>query len=436
MSLLVFYNHLTAHIVPGPRSVSYFVPVILLISAMLIPPNILTHRQLAVLFLPLIYLFQLHAWLKIGGIDVISVDLVLWSFTLLACQDPRNTFKRIRVRAKSQFIPEKEGSNSSRMWEQPYPSNVFSRIPWVCNLLLSFRFSNWNIGNPSHDRRHPPKRMNRRAFMKNASFKILSSYMLLDMACSYVQTDPYFFQQIAIGEPFQPRQSTNFSAIGVLRLLPPRLVRSSSLAAQLYASVTLMFFLPTVPAVILNTLGILPDEWSPQNWPPLFGSFSAVTVQGLRGLWGSWWHQMNRQFTLSPARSLNQALGIANASSLGYACLVVISFIFSGVQHMGLVPPKPLNTAMSANEIRFYYAAFFWIQIPGFAIDFAAHRLLESLALPRLAKKVLILIWLVIWLSLCLPLLAISFRELGYWHVYPLPISPLQGLMGKRWLMW
>lgn len=436
MSFLVFYDHLTTHVVPGPRSVSYFVPVILLISALLIPPSILTHRQLAVLFLPLIYLFQFHAWFKMGGVDVISVDLVLWSFTLLACQDPRNTFKRIRVRAKSPAIAEKGGNNPSQNWEQPYPSNFLSRIHWVCSLLLSFRFTDWKIGSPSHDQTQPPKRMGRGAFLTNASFTVLSSYLLLDIACSYVQTDPFFAQRMAIDEPFSQHQSTASSAINVLKLLPPRLVRSSCLAAQIYASVTLAFALPTLPAVILNALGILPDEWSPQNWPVIFGPFSALTTKGLRGLWGSWWHQMNRQFTLSPARSINQVAGIANESSLGYANLVIVSFLFSGVQHMGLVPPRPLDTEISANEIRLYWAAFFWVQIPGFAIDIVISRLLENLALPRLVNKVLVLTWLVVWLSLSLPFLAVSFRGLGYWHVYPLPISPLQGLTGKQWLMW
>ena len=436
MSLSEFYEDLTLHIVPGPRSFSYFVPVLLLFTAFLVPSTTFTHRQLALLFLPLIYLFQLHAWSKMGSIDVISVDIALWSFALLAYYDPRDTFRRIRVRDNSRVMTERGGHTSSETWEQAYPSKFTLRIPWVFSLLLSFRFTGWKTGYPSRDQARPPETTSQGAFVKNISFTIIHCYFLLDIACSYVQTDPYFFQHMAIDEPFPQHQATNFPVFSCLRILPPRLVRSCAIAAQIHASVNLMFLLPTLPAVMLNALGILPNEWSPQNWPPIFGPFSALTHKGLRGLWGSWWHQMNRHLASTRARLFNQSLGVANSSSLGYTSLVVTSFFLSGVMHMGLVPPELLNTAMSPNEIRFYWGAFFWIQIPGFALDTIILRLLDNLALPRLVKKVLVLSWLVIWLSLCLPILAISFRELGYWDVYPLPISPLHGFTERRWLMW
>ena len=50
--LTSFYNHLTLHIVAGPRSFSYFIPLLLLPISLLIPPPVLSHNALRSLILP------------------------------------------------------------------------------------------------------------------------------------------------------------------------------------------------------------------------------------------------------------------------------------------------------------------------------------------------------------------------------------------------
>lgn len=430
------YDYLTAHVVPGPQSVSYFLPTLLLISALLIPPTVLSHRQLSLLFLPLIYFCHLHAGLKIGCIDVPTVGHALWSFALLAYWDPRKSFKRIRMGDISGGSPGKAGQTSSQYWEQPYPPALSQRLPWVLTLLLSMRLTNWKIGDPSHDRSQPSVTMTRRAFLKHASLNLFRSYFLLDIACSYVQIDPYFFQPMAVDMALPHHFSVSHPALEWIRVIPPRLIRSATLAAQTYSSINFGFYILTIPAIALNYFGILPDEWSPQNCTTFFGSFSSVTTRGLRGIWGSWWHQMNRHMMSTPGRALNRAFGVPTSSNIGYACLVTMAFFFSGILHMGLIPPQPLRTTVSPNKMRLYLGAFFWVQIAGFAIEHIFEKIHKNLSLPRTVNQILVLSWLVLWLSLSLPLLTPPFREMEYWQWYPLPVSFLQGLFGSRWLMW
>ncbi len=438
-SSLDSWNDLATHVVPLPNNISFFIAGLLVPTALLIPPSVLSHRTLYLLFLPLIYALILRSSTQIGGLDVLSVDLALWTFHLLYFRDPRKSFKRVRMRR--QMPPRTQSSEITtkaelmEYWEEAYPRDFYSRIPWVLSLVMAFRFTNWKIGEPRHDRAQPYKGLSRRAYLKSTFIEVLRSYLLLDLAASYVQTDPYFFQPINLNTPFPPSNFTTPTALKLLRLLPPWIIRASVFGAQLYSSVVLMFVLPGLPAV---AIGVLPEEWSPNNWPSFFGSFSTLTDKGLRGLWGSFWHQTTKQIGSAPGRAFNQSLGISTSSTAGYETLVAFTFFLTGVIHIGLVPPQPLTTEVSVNKIRFYMASFFWVQSIGIGIELLLLRLFRSInpELPSLVTSALILSWIVAWISITLPLLALPFRELKYWHAYPVPVSPVQGLLGNGWFPW
>lgn len=437
-----FYDHLTRHVVPGPRSYSYFAPFLLLPLALLTPPSVLSRWQLASSFLPAIYACLIHAW-SIAGIDVMSVDLALWSFVLLVCWDPRRTHRRVWV-----STPKASGGDDGKgpsgagvdVVEEAYPEGFAKRIPWVFTLLVSLRMTGWKIGDPSHDRMQPSTRIRRREFLRHAVPLVVRNYLILDAAAFYARTDPYFTTSgIGIDHPFPPPSAKMGTWAVILRLLPPRLVRSSVVAGQSYAMVSGLFYAPLILMVGLNILGMVPYEWSPHTWPQIFGPFSAVTEMGLRGLWGKWWHGVNRQITAPPGRWLAQALGIPTKSLPGYALLTISAFIFSGVMHMGLIPPEPPTDLLSARWMRFYVGGFFWAQIPAFAFELAVSKLVARF-IPRLfdwtVTRVIVTAWTAAWLCLTLPLLTVPFRELGYWHCYPVPVSLLQRLSGKGWWTW
>lgn len=425
-TLLNHYQNLTSHIVPGPNSSTYFLPFLFLPLALLIPPHILTHTQLHLTILPLIYDCQIHAW-SVGGIDVISINLTLWSFILLVLRDPRRTHVLVGVASKG-------------VVEEPYPMEMRRRVAWVLTLLVSLRLTGWRIGEAAHDKTQPPRGMKRMEFLKIAVGTIACSYFILDATSCYVRSDPYFFRSGMSVDAAYPAPNADMPiALVLLRLLPPRLLRASILAGQIFAMVTSMFYLPALPAVGLNALGLLPEEWSPHTWPVFFGEFSAVGDRGLRGLWGSWWHGMNRQVTATPGRALAQALHIPTNSVVAYALLATSAFFFSGVIHMGMIPPEPESTVLSANEMRLCIAGFFWAQIPAFGVELVVSRAIARFA-PQLPQwrvaKMAVLAWTAGWLCLTLPILTDPFREIGYWTYHAVPISLLQGLAGNGWIAW
>lgn len=321
------------------------------------------------------------------------------------------------------------------MWEEAYPADLWARIPWVLTLMVSFRYTNWKIGEASHDHAQPSKGLTRRKYLKVTSIAMLQYYLLLDVTAAYIQTDPYFFRPISIDTPFASPMPETSVVFAPLKLLPPRLVRASIIAAQLYAAVNVIFNLPALLGV---ALGILPGDWSPHTWPSPFGSFSAISTKGIRGLWGTWWHQVNRQIVSTPGRGFNDLLGISTSSTMGFAALVTSAFFFSGVTHIGLIPPQPLGSDVSVNEMRFHMGALFWVQIAGFGIELAVTSLLRKYisGLPPWMTRFLTLSWTATWLCMTLPLVALPFRGMNYWEVYPVPFSPAQGLLGKDWLTW
>ena len=434
-----FYNNLTKHIVPGPNNVSYFISLFLLPVSLFIPPSILSHRQLCCLFLPVIYALQLRSWSQMGGIDVISLNLTLWSLVLLVLKDPREDFKRVHAVRK---VPptldtnKENDGNETKIWEEAYPPTLRRRIPWVLTLMISIRFPNWRIADPMHDDRQPAfSNLSRRTFALSALRHIITGYLLLDLTSSYIRTDPYFHEPNTRSSSPAP----SFSTVPLLQIVPPRLIRTTVLAAQIYALIPCLFHLPVLPVIALNYLApsLLPDEWSPHTWPPFFGPFSAVSRHGLRGLWSEWWHQMSRHVVSPPGRALADVLHLDRRSTLRYMLVTVSAFGFSGLVHMGLIPPQPLHTTMTAMEMRLWIGSFFWVQIVGFGIEVVVSRIFRRVGghLSGLVRM-LVLIWASMWLCATLPLLVPPFHELGYWSVYPIPVSIVQGFWGDGWLQW
>ena len=437
------YYNLVTHIVAGPKSISYLVPFVLLPTALCIPPSLLSRRQLASIFLPLIVAFELHAWICMEGLDVISVNVIQWSFVLLVCHDPRSTFTRLRQPQRQPIVHDTKGTDHKRdnagYVEEPYPLDLSKRLPWVLTLLVSLRLSNWKIGQVSHDHKQPVKPVARVAFIKRALFLAIQSFLILDITSTWARQDPYFHVHgISIDEPFQNQLGKPWMYLSLLTRIPPRIPRTAVLAGQAYACITQGGSLPVIPIVGLSAIGFWPDEWSPHTWPIFFGPFSAVSKHGLRGLWGTWWHQTNRYLSI-PGRSLAQALGISTRSTVGYMLQVISAFGLSGIMHMGLIPPQSRGTALTAMEMRFYFAFFFWSQMFGIGIELIIVTILQRsfprLMLPAVARCCTLL-WVASWLSCTLPLLAIPARYLGYWTYSPIPVSLISRLAGQGWWVW
>jgi hypothetical protein len=445
MAAALAYDKLVNQIVPGPQSLSYFLPLLILPLAFCIPPWIASKQTLCMVTLPIITASLIHAWIVMGGIDVISFDLLLHAYHLLLFNDPRRDFKRMIEIPKTVLVKTQtsgldntgKDEPTTKYIEQPYPTKWSERLPWIGTLLISMRFIDWKIASPSHDTKqparhpHPPSHFR---FISTAVLRTITGYIVMDLTSAWTQQDPYF-KTFGVGVDSALPGSTGLS------LVPPRLLRSTVMALQVWASVGQQFQLPCILPVVLHYFGYIPDAWSPHLWPPFFGSFASIftspsSLAAIRGFWGRYWHQTLRFYCSSLGVWSADKLNLRRKSWKRYALLSGTTFFFSGVVHIGLVPPNPMFATDSANHIRGLILSFFWLQPVGFAVEMLVSRGLRRMGMQKEMLVVLNAAWFVGWCCLVLPLLGEAGRNLGYWRVWPVPVSLWKGVREGVWFMW
>ncbi|TKA34102.1 hypothetical protein B0A50_00082 [Salinomyces thailandicus] len=461
---LLFYHYLTHHIVPGPQSISYFVPLVLLPIALLVPRSRLSRWQSIVLFMPVMLACTLHAWWRMEGVDVISVDTLLWAAFLLVFRDPwrdfrwaggvrrggidRRSTESTEVRqaqeetttGKQTALPSEVATSRSKFTttEQAYPTSFWTRLPWVNTLLVSIRLNNWKITSRTHDSAQPPSPAfrNRKTFVVYTLFCFARGYLTLDLTRAYISSDSYFTDtDLPVTSPLP---------FGGISGLPARFLRSMVVGAQAWALISQMFYLPCLLPVGLHALGWISDEWAPHNWPPYFGSPEVIFLHGIRGFWGLYWHQTMRWSVAGPGYAIADAVGLKAGGLFRYGIITCVAFLLSGTVHMGLVPPQPLHATMDANTIRMLVAGFFWMQPLGMLMEVLFARSIVATVglqrwrsgLGRWLRMLLNGIWVVMWFTTTMPLLAEAGRQLGYWRVWPVPVSVWMGMRGEDWIAW
>lgn len=448
MEAKLAYLTLVNRIVPGPQSLSYFVPLVILPLAFCMPPWTASKQTLCAITLPIITGSLVHAWIVMRGIDVISFDMLLHAYHLLLFNDPRRNFRRMVEKPKHTVVTKtqasvsnkntgNEESTSSEYIEQPYPKNWTERLPWIGTLLISMRFIDWKIGSPSHDSKQParhPSPPSHLRFICTALLRTVIGYVVMDLTSAWTQQDAYFKTPgVGIDVALPP-------TAGVGLLLPPRLIRCTVMALQVWATVGQQFQLPCILPVILHYLGWIPDAWAPHLWPTFFGSFRQMfTTPGLfaiRNFWGRYWHQTLRHYCSGPGVWFADMLKLPRRSYSRYFLLSVATFFFSGVVHIGLVPPDPMFATIPASRIRWLILGFFWMQPVGFAAEMAGTRVLHRLDVKKEVYVLANVIWFVGWCCFVLPLLGEAGGHLGYWRVWPVPVSLWKGVWEGKWLMW
>jgi hypothetical protein len=139
-----------------------------------------------------------------------------------------------------------------------------------------------------------------------------------------------------------------------------------------------------------------------------------------------------------PGYAIANALRFKSAGLARYAVITGIAFLLSGIVHMGLVPPEPLHATMTANGIRFCVGLFFWLQPFAMLIEVVTVRLVAMTngfgsSSFRMAA---VAVWVIAWFTVTLPLIGVLERQLGYWQVWPMPISVWSGVTSGQWIVW
>ncbi|RMY45026.1 hypothetical protein D0865_10176 [Hortaea werneckii] len=411
-----------------------------------------------------------------GGVDVISVDVLLWSLLLLVLQDPWKDFrwvvreddgqiskrpgKQVSASNSETTLPDEQqtknkvstsertallqAANSGEaitqaknkphfdvqqhISEQTYPDSFDDRLQWVGTLLVSIRLNNWKISSPSHDRKQPPTPafQDRLSFVLYTIFCFMRGYLVLDLTRAYISYDPYFT------DPHKSIRSPLPS--GDVDGLPAQFVRAMVTGAQAWALISQMFYLPCLLPVGLHALGLLSDEWSPHLWPSYFGSPKEIFLYGVRGFWGKYWHQTMRWSVAGPGYAVADGLQLK----------AVVAFGLSGTVHMGLVPPQPLHATAGANVIRLYVAGFFWTQPIAMLVETLGAKVMSCVTglsfwqkgAGRLIRLLVNGMWVLMWFTFTMPLLSEAGKQMGYWRVWTVPFSIWQGLRGEGWVAW
>lgn len=276
---------------------------VLLIAALLTPPSKLTHRQLAFVFLPLIWGCHFYT---VTSILAQAVALhALWSTELLLFRNPREDFaiKHYGVSPKTlvkEKIDEFSTPNEKRevAWTEPYPEKPWRRISWVFSLLISFRYVGWATSPSSaqqwNSHTPTPKAQSRVFFIIRKFVLAVACMIITDFTNLYQYYDPYMRFESSIDSTF-PRRLRDILAGYHISSISPRLVRISMLGLQQWCTYSLLGAAPAVVFVTLGGLGAVGDFWGrPENWPGVMGSPMVVAKRGLRGFWGGFWHQLFR----------------------------------------------------------------------------------------------------------------------------------------------
>jgi len=464
------YFFIVRHAIAGPQTWSYFVPFVLLPAAIMVPPEVLSHKQLMYYFLLPIYASLFHAWSVMGCWDVISMDGFLWATYLLALEDPRVLFKRVRFLSGPLYGKKPEDSNGKlngngngntssrehgtqdtsyvhfRMDNEIYPKDIFARLRWTINLVASDRMARWITGNPRHDAKQYEGAPSRLRWFREIFPSLFAAFFFMSLTTLLAHHDPWCFapHRISIFSPYGPTLDSAPLTVRLLhQYIPSFIVRALSIGFYAWSIITFGFGLLAPPLVYLNYLtGLPPDNWSLQNLPPYFGSFThGVLDNGVRGLWGSYWHSHLKQMVLTPGRVTLKVLGLDQPDARGKkhwvnAVLPLAgAFVFSGIIHMGLVPPSPAYTKSGLGpwSLRLRIASVFWVQPLGIAAEMGLAMLVKSVVPKRfkdekgrineqskLVQRVCRmgrLAWVLTWLCCCSPLFAIPFSDLGYWNM-------------------
>lgn len=424
------YLELANTIVPGPQSFSYFVPQVLLLICLLIPPSTISHNGLATLAMPVIIGSTIHAWMAMRGVDVISVDTLWWSFFFLVFKDPKKDFRRLKIDMESKTS---EGtSDLSNVIEEPYPSKFWPRLQWVFALVSNRPLTSWKIGVASHDTSvsRPYVSRSRVTFIKGILLVLVPAVAITMPLALQLKAHDNFFSRPgqSLLMPYESPGAQAPIVVGIIQQALPRAVlRPLVLGMYLYSLMILMFLPPYLLPVLASFIIASPNApWSPHTWPrPHFGPFSAVLDDGLRGLWGRWWHQQMRHAVSEPGRWLATKLRFKRGGLVRYACICVSAFTLSGLTHMGLVPPKPRSAEVYGPwELRLTVATFFWVQPLGILLEVTLlERLITTtsrwLGSAQSLERIMRLLWVLLFMSFSCMFLLNPFLELGYWKIWP-----------------
>ena len=361
-------------------------------------------------------------------IGIASSWSVLVAIDLLFIRHPANHFRRVTCRKSVPTVPVRTNDirhqrpETSLEW-QPMPRSVLQRLFWYMDLLGSMRLLHWSAQhNPDKQdclHKHVSVCHRNTLSVKRCIFRLCVIYIAIDVLKEVVAMDPYFWGHTQASIPPQVE----------FLITSPFLTRGYRLSVAfvlLYLAIALVT--ESGQLVFLHILGPnVAGAWG-QDWAykPQYGSLSSIYAHGLRGFWGTTWHQMFRHMLTSSSNKMVLLLPLDTQGPTAKALRLSFPFVISGIIHgCGSYTlwgdTRPLQAIL-----------FFLLQPLGIAVQslhgLAVDRVIGDSILGVHVNGISNVISTAIFFLLTFPLLADDFAKGGLWLSEPFPISVMQSL--------
>lgn len=365
-------------------------------------------------------------------------------------------------------------ANSSYVW-QTLPTKLSTRFFWALDLATSFRGLGWSYQisslpspppsvlstlAPSTPPIHPTPSTHRTGTTRYPTTAALLtqklgtfalSYIVLDTLKVMMMNDPYFWGTVPIDAPLPSKW---YSSPTTPSYLPSLLTASAPLtrvyrlflslvgtyaALQIIFALSPLFFTLLLP--LLYPAARTSTRLAPWQYPDFFGSYRQVLAHGLRGWWGSWWHQTFRHAFQAPAAWITARLGLSRRSTAAQAIGLIVAFGLSGGLHaLASYTIWPRTQPLSGP------GRFFCSQIVGIGAEICWHRAIRAAhaalggTVPAWMGSVMNFVWVHVWGYWTAAWLVDDFARGGIWLFEPVPVSLWRGLglglEGAGWWCW
>ncbi|KAI4199500.1 MAG: hypothetical protein LQ350_004566 [Teloschistes chrysophthalmus] len=339
----------------------------------------------------------------------------LLSLNLLFLNDAPENFARLVQVEKQQGGSSEEyrihGGNSSAAW-QAIPEEFTRRLCWCLDLVGSVRGLHWRLSSDYwQEAIKETQALQRQTIpsLKDLLLRLVLGLVATDCLKALIAADPCFWGRA---------DTECHSKLGSLTLLP-----KTDQVSRLYTAFFVIYLAIQVLSTLVNILFLhvlgpsLTGAWGhPWAYAPAFGDFSIIGSHGLRGFWGSWWHQFFRLTLDPPASAVARLLTGDDSGRTARTVRMITAFLLSGALHACASltlwgPSKPQNT--------FY---FFALQPVGILIQAAFA--MPSVSPPMLGK-VVNFGFTVYWLLVTSPLLVGDYANGALWMTEAMPFSIL-----------
>lgn len=273
-------------------------------------------------------------------IGVADFWCALLAFEFLFVHDPKHFLRRVGCEQgtkSSKSNPKKlsdqeDEAKQKEQWNSIPPPGTWHRIFWIIDLLGSMRLLHWKTHDAITSLSTSLPSSNSSPYtreslsLKRCLLRLLMIYILVHILKEIVALDPYFWGSVNAECPEYLQAICHYT-------LSLRIYRYLTALALIFLAIELIVTVGHL--VFLHLLGPnLVGTWGHEaSYRQHIGAVSSIYYRGLRGFWGTFWHQFFREAFSAPAEKTVYLLDWARDSTSAQLLRILIPFILSGIVH-------------------------------------------------------------------------------------------------------